>query len=238
MILAQLGLVVPLDLEIEMEGVGGLTGQAPTVAVRDSQSSTRYLDWSDNVFKTSGWVTQYSLMTEVQRGHYRHSWNTALTPGIVAGQYFVAEYHNPGPSVGDTADLIKIVASVNDVPVDVDLRLSTSHGAGAWDGLPSPTAIANAVWDELVAGHSVAGSFGLILKTNLDVKVSTRALPGDAMSLVVDAVNASTLAASAVSEIAGGTWSAPRIGNISSGSMGEQLAQANKFVKLVFIQTS
>lgn len=63
---------------------------------------------------------------------------------------------------------------------------------------------ADAVWDELLSGHLIAGSAGQAL-ARVDVDVSTRAVPGDAMDLVTDAVDANAVAADAVTEIANGT---------------------------------
>jgi hypothetical protein len=65
---------------------------------------------------------------------------------------------------------------------------------------PSAAVIADAVWDELLGGHTVVGSAGDVL-ARVDVDVSTRAAPGAAMDLVTDAVDAAALAASAVTEI-------------------------------------
>lgn len=64
----------------------------------------------------------------------------------------------------------------------------------------SPAAIADAVWDEAISGHVAVGSTGAYLG-RVDATVSSRAAPGAAMDLVGDAVDASALAASAVSEI-------------------------------------
>lgn len=63
------------------------------------------------------------------------------------------------------------------------------------------TEIIAGVWSELVPGAFGAGSAGYILGTNLDIQVSTRAVPGDAMGLVTDALDAGALAASALAEL-------------------------------------
>jgi hypothetical protein len=44
----------------------------------------------------------------------------------------------------------------------IDTQLSTAHGAGAWGGglAPSAASIADAVFDEMLAGHTMPGSFG------------------------------------------------------------------------------
>ena len=64
------------------------------------------------------------------------------------------------------------------------------------------TALVNLIWDELTAEGRTAGSFGQLLKTNLNATISSRAIPGDAMDLVADAVDAVALADAACAEIA------------------------------------
>lgn len=70
--------------------------------------------------------------------------------------------------------------------------------------------IADAVWDELKAGHTVADSFG----DYLDDEITSRAAPGaemdlvagavDAAAIATDAIDADAIAASAVTEIQAG----------------------------------
>lgn len=60
--------------------------------------------------------------------------------------------------------------------VAIDAQLSGTHGAGNWEGGGGgPGVIAAAVWDELLAGHGIPGSSGLIVNSRLDAQVSTRA---------------------------------------------------------------
>jgi len=62
--------------------------------------------------------------------------------------------------------------------------------------------IVNAAWDELTSEGRVAGSYGQLLKDDLNATVSSRAVPGSAMALVVDAVDSTALATAAANEIA------------------------------------
>ena len=98
----------------------------------------------------------------------------------------------------------------------VDSQLSGTHGAGSWEG-SSAAAVADAVWDELKAGHVGAGSFGEEVQSHATptevvtslgtygaatgAQVATRAAPGDSMDLITDAVDANALAASAITEL-------------------------------------
>lgn len=91
-------LILPLDLTLCQEAVGGLTGQAPTVAVRDGASITSYLDWTDGHFKVSGWGSKYHPLTEVERGHYRALLTlSALVPTPMAGTTLLCEFEVAGP---------------------------------------------------------------------------------------------------------------------------------------------
>jgi hypothetical protein len=107
---------VPLDLTITQEGVGGVTGQTPTVALRDGSTLNSYLDFSDSTFKTSGWTQKYAPLTEVEKGHYQRLLSMpALVPVPVDGKAYVAEYElNSGVGKGVDHDVL-LVASVTDV---------------------------------------------------------------------------------------------------------------------------
>lgn len=114
--------------------------------------------------------------------------------------------------VTDAVDSNALAAgAVNDIADQVWIEQISDHSgvvgstAEALDNVAAPATpavIADAVWDEALAGHVVAGSAGGVL-ARVDVDVSTRAAPGDAMDLVTDAVDAAALAADALTEIQG-----------------------------------
>ena len=112
---------IPLNLTLEQEGVGGITGKAPTVALRDGSTTNSYFDWSDNTFKTAGWTTKDAPMTEIGNGHYTRILNAALAATVVPGLVLIAEFHvDDGASVvGDDHDTVRIVASIDDIPGDI-----------------------------------------------------------------------------------------------------------------------
>jgi hypothetical protein len=86
-------IAVPLVLTVTQEGVGGVTGQAPVVALRSAATPDSYLDFADNQFKTGGWTTKYALLGETERGTYQTLVDmTALVPTPNTGDAFVAEY--------------------------------------------------------------------------------------------------------------------------------------------------
>lgn len=96
----------PLELTVNQYGVGGVTGLAPTVAIRNTATGF-YLDWSNNIFLNSGWVTKYQIMSEIERGHYQQILNIsalALPVGTkLAAEYFV---NNGGTVIGSAEDVI------------------------------------------------------------------------------------------------------------------------------------
>lgn len=127
---------VALALVIDQEGVGGVTGLSPTVAIRESTTTDSYFDFNDSTFKTSGWTTKYQAMVDVERGHYSFVLNLpTLTPAL--GETYILEYHvdDGGSIVGDDSDKLLVVASIADIPGDV--------------------------WDEATSAHTIAGTFGV-----------------------------------------------------------------------------
>lgn len=110
---------VPLDLSVELEGVGGVVGLSPTVAIRNAATVNSYLDWADNTFKTSGWTNKFGSMLGVGVGGYQRTFDMSLVPAIVAGMALAAEYH-VGPVV---------VLGVTIVGDDLDLLFIESVGA-------------------------------------------------------------------------------------------------------------
>jgi hypothetical protein len=109
----------PLELTVDQLGVGGVTGLAPTVALRLIEVGTpKYLDWTSMTFKTAGWMVKYQPMTALERGHYQQLLNIEALE-LAAGDQLSAEYHvdNGAGVVGDDADLITLV----EVGQEVDL---------------------------------------------------------------------------------------------------------------------
>lgn len=161
---------VPLTLVIEQEGVGGVTGQVPTVALRDALTTNSYFDWSDSIFKTSGWVTKFALMSEVERGHYLRTFDPTLATSLLNGSVLVVEFQvNDGANVvGSDADLLMLVASLQDIPATINV--------------PSAAVIADAVWDESSAAHVTSGSMGE-RQARLDALISSRATSGQGLTV-------------------------------------------------------
>ena len=100
----------PVNLTVDREGVGGISGLTPTAAVRRTTDSA-YMDWADYIFKFGGWGTKYQSMGEIERGHYQQTLHLEnLT--LAAGDVLSVEYHvNDGLDVvGDAHDILLIAA--------------------------------------------------------------------------------------------------------------------------------
>lgn len=126
----------PLSLNLQQEGVGGIAGKSPTVRVRMGSTTNSYLDFSDLLFKTSGWAIRDALMTEIGDGHYQHTLDLALLP-VVVNDVLVAEFHvdDGGDVVGSAADLLIVVENGEElafVRKSVTNRMVTVAGSPGW----------------------------------------------------------------------------------------------------------
>jgi len=104
---------VPLTLTLDQEGVGGVVGKAPTVALRDATTLDSYMDWADYQFKTGGWTNKYGSMDEIERGHYTRIFNLSML-GLDSGTFLSVEYHvdDGAEVIGDTSELLLAVNAV------------------------------------------------------------------------------------------------------------------------------
>lgn len=149
-LLEQTDTAAALVLSIDQEGVGGVTGKAPIVRIRDASTTDSYLDWADLTFKALGWTTLDGVMTEIDHngasdGHYQRSLDVSAVAAMVPGFAFVAEYSvdDGGDVIGDSSETFEVVSEIANIP--------------------TAALIADAVWDELLAGHVIAGSSGSAL---------------------------------------------------------------------------
>lgn len=123
---------LPLSLNLQREGVGGIPGQHPTVRVRKGSTVDSYLDFADNTFKLGGWSLKDAPLTEVGDGHYQRVLNLSVLP-VVYNDVLVAEYDvNDGLDVvGSAADLLIVTEYGADLAVvrkSVTNRLETFPG--------------------------------------------------------------------------------------------------------------
>ena len=97
----------PLSLNLQQEGVGGISGKAPVVQLRQGHTLNSYLDFSDNVFKTTGWTTKTAPLSEVGDGNYQRPLNIASL-AVAKDDVLVAEFHvdDGGDVKGSATDLL------------------------------------------------------------------------------------------------------------------------------------
>lgn len=136
----------------------------------------------------------------------------ALTPAALAAtadavlDESLAGHVTPGTS-GQALSRVDVAVSTRAAP-GAAMALTANAVDSAAIAATGAAEIADAVWDEILSGHSGVGSAGAAA-ARVDVAVSSRAAPGDAMDLVTDAVDATSLAASAAGEIADAVWEEP-----------------------------
>lgn len=128
--LVQASTTFALTLTVSRSGTGGITGLAPTVAVR-RLSDGYYYDWNDSTFKASGWTTKAGALTDRSDGRYERTMTAPATGGTI----LIAEYActDTGYQAIDT-EAITVVATLH--------------------------TIAGSVWDESESSHVSAGTTG------------------------------------------------------------------------------
>ena len=126
--------VSALTLTVNREGVGGLSGLAPTVAIRQASAPDSYLDWDDGAFKTTGWTTKYQSMSESERGTYQRLLDLSAVTGAPVGTLLIVEYRViDGTLVGDDHDLLMVVSVNTDT---ILLRKALTNKMIETPGLP------------------------------------------------------------------------------------------------------
>lgn len=124
----------PLLLSIDQEGIGGVVGKSPTVAVRKGSTTGSYYDFSDNTFKTVGWALKDAPLTDVGDGHYQRLLDISNLP-VDIFDVLIAEFSvdDGGDVIGDDADLLVIVEAGVDLKL---IRQSITNRMETLPGLP------------------------------------------------------------------------------------------------------
>ena len=105
----------PLELVVNLVGVGGVPGLACTVAIRLFPSTNNYLDWTTNTFKTAGWGVKHQPMTNLGTGVYQVVLDVAalgFTPLTGLPQKLVIEYTSSGTGTSGLASDTIIVSEL------------------------------------------------------------------------------------------------------------------------------
>lgn len=127
---------LPINLTVSQTGVGGVTGLSAFYSVRDAATLDSFLDFADGLFKTAGHTTLELPLSEVGLGRYTRVGGLDLSAiTLPAGTRSLELHFRTSGS---------LVAVAND----------TVHLVNSFLNIPSR------VWDELRAGHNLAGTFG------------------------------------------------------------------------------
>lgn len=120
----------PFNLTIDLEGIGGITGATPTMAMRDATTLDSYLDWNDLTFKTAGWTAKYLDMDEVERGHYTSIVDLDSISGISVGSILSMEYHldEGGALLGEDQETLIVVETIVEIATDTAAVVSAGGG--------------------------------------------------------------------------------------------------------------
>jgi hypothetical protein len=105
-------------------------------------------------------------------------------------------------------------ANISSYTTDLNLagtRLFDALQFGDWQAPLTSSQTAAAVWNAATASYGTAGSYGLLVETNIDAAVSTRL------------ASASYTAPPTTAQTATAVWGADLVSNINAGSMGERL---------------
>jgi len=135
------------------------TGETVLVRIAEADTSDSYLDFNDDTFKTSGWTTKTVTMTEdaSETGTYKYVWDSSSAVSAEARLSVEYEITSGSNRSKDSEILI-----IHDEALEATSQLIKT----AVDEINLETdasAIANAVWDEVLASHTIAGSSGKIL---------------------------------------------------------------------------
>jgi hypothetical protein len=165
------------------------------------------LDHSDNTFKTAPTQT-IAPLTEAaspRQGMYRATLTTTPIAQFSDGNYNVSVHDLSSPNQRVLALLMAQMIAGDDNTV-------ASGGSG---GSPDILAISRGVWEFATNSTSVTGTFGNLVKDNLDAKVSTRStFAGGAVASVTNPVTVG------VNPVAKDIWDYAAASATVSGSLG------------------
>ena len=160
----------------------GVTGSTDLVLVMLRHDDDYLYDFDDSTFKAAGWTDEDIEMTEIDAtnlpGEYRYSvdvsvwddgWYTAYfkyggTPAWTdAIDFYVANGVVQEETIGKLDDTLELDVSVYRFTANAVEEAPSGSGAAA-------STIADAVLDELLSGHVVAGSLGkVVADTETDI---------------------------------------------------------------------
>lgn len=104
---------IDVPLVMSVDSSGGVAGLDVTVEIRDTVNSAAYLDFSDNTFKTSGWVQKALTLNDLTGGFYSNQLNLNAITNMPSSNHLVAEYSVAGSVTGISTSLLSLTQSGN-----------------------------------------------------------------------------------------------------------------------------
>jgi hypothetical protein len=179
---------------------------------------------------TSGWLTAAGIAAAALNG--KGDWNIGKT-GFSLTQAFPTNFSSLSISAGGLVDLLQTAAdkawgtTSRVLTAGTNIALAKGTGITGFNDLDA-AGVAGGVWNAATASYGSAGSYGLLIETNLDAQVS--AVGGGTAASIADAVwdellSGHTITGSAGAGLsaagsAGDPWSTPLPGSYGSGSAG------------------
>jgi hypothetical protein len=153
-------------------------------------------------------ITAASLATDAVTEIGSGVWGMALPGAFGAGTaganlgVAVSSRAVAGDAMTLATDAVNAASIAADAVAEIQDGLALESSLSSLSSTLSSTPAA--VWDRLLSSHTTPSTFGAFLSLQLDAAVSTRAVPGAAMTLTSSAITSATLAASAVTAIQSG----------------------------------
>jgi len=93
-------------LDVTVDDTGGVTGLTINASIRDSSDNTSYLDFDDDTFKASGWVSKTTPLSEYGSGYYGTTFDISAVTNLPAGGHLSVEYAVTGSITAISGDII------------------------------------------------------------------------------------------------------------------------------------
>ncbi len=184
-------------LSVSVSDDGGVAGLTALVALRDGPTTNNYLDWSDMTFKTSGWVTRETPMSDIGNGFYTYTLDlSAITNHPTVSRQLIAEYRFSGVIDAVSKDHILIVENIYYIPTvamvaavqadtdDIQARLPASLSGGRMRSQVEGMDV-DVIGAAQISAGAITSSEAPAL-ANLDAAVSSRASAASVAAVQVD----------------------------------------------------
>ncbi|HEU4854955.1 MAG TPA: hypothetical protein VFS89_06660 [Nitrosospira sp.] len=180
--------------------VGSVTGAVGSVAAGVTLAATTHTGAVIPTVTTltnlpsvpAGWLTAAGIAAGALNG--KGDWNVGKT-GYSLTQAFPTNFASMSISVGGLVDITQTAAdkawgtSARTLTAGTNIALAKGTGITGFNDLDA-AATATAVWNAATASYGSAGSYGLLIETNLDVPVSTAGGGGGGSGLTADQITA------------------------------------------------